>query len=151
MEFNATFIVSIISFILFIIVMNKIFYAPITKIVGEREEQLKNNYDDANWFSSAAKSIMKIRDEKIVQTEHKSRRIIADEISTYNTKSKEAATAAAKKSAEEIKARKDALQIEKHQASLELKEKAKELAELISIKVMEQNSYSNARESDGVK
>ena len=151
MEFNATFIVSIISFILFIIVMNKIFYAPITKIVEEREEQLKNNYDDANWFSSAAKSIMKIRDEKIIQTEHKSQRIIADEISTYNAKSKEAAAAAAKKSAEEIKARKDALQMEKHQASLELKSKTQELAELISTKIMEQNSHSATKESDGVK
>ena len=49
MEFNATFIVSIISFVVFVLIMNKIFYVPITKIVEEREKKLKENYDDADW------------------------------------------------------------------------------------------------------
>ena len=136
MEFNATFIVSMISFILFVFIMNKIFYAPITKIVEEREEKLNNNYDDAQWFNQAAKGILRVRDEKLAKTEAQSRHIIADRIETYNNRSKRATTEAAQKSAEEIRTRKDALNNEKQQAQLELRAKTKEIAELISSKVM---------------
>lgn len=136
MEFNATFIVSIISFVLFTVLMNKLFYAPITKIVTEREEKLKNNYDDANWYNQAAEGILKVRNEKLLRTEEKSRVIIADKIETYNNKSKKITTEAAQKSVEEIKAKKEALNIEKQQAEAELKTKTSELAHMISSKIM---------------
>ncbi|MBR6099155.1 ATP synthase F0 subunit B [bacterium] len=149
MEFNATFIVSMISFLLFVFVMNKIFYAPITKIVNEREEKLKNNYDDAQWFNQAAKGILRVRDEKLAKTEAQSRHIIADKIETYNNRSKRATTEAAQKSAEEIKTRKNALHIEKQQAELELKAKTKEFAELISSKVMGLDVSQKSGNKDG--
>ena len=47
MEFNATFLVSAISFIVFTILMNKILYAPLEKIVDERENFINGNYSDA--------------------------------------------------------------------------------------------------------
>lgn len=40
MEFNATFIITTISFILFTFIMNKIFYAPLGKIIDERQNTL---------------------------------------------------------------------------------------------------------------
>ena len=116
MEFNATFIVSIISFVVFVLIMNKIFYVPITKIVEEREKKLKENYDDADWYNQAAEGILKVRNDKLLKTDEKSRSIIADKIETYNNKSKKVTTEAAQKSVEEIKARKEALNIEKQQA-----------------------------------
>lgn len=136
MEFNATFIVSIISFVVFVLIMNKIFYVPITKIVEEREKKLKENYDDADWYNQAAEGILKVRNDKLLKTDEKSRSIIADKIETYNNKSKKVTTEAAQKSVEEIKARKEALNIEKQQAEAELKTKTKELAQMISSKVM---------------
>ena len=136
MEFNATFIVSIISFVVFVLIMNKIFYAPITKIVEEREKKLRENYDDADWYNQAANGILKVRNDKLLKTEEKSRSIIADKIETYNNQSKKVTTEAAQKSVEEIKARKEALNIEKQQAEAELKTKTKELAQMISSKVM---------------
>ena len=36
MEFNATFFVTAISFIVFTFIMNKIFYTPLTKVIDER-------------------------------------------------------------------------------------------------------------------
>ncbi len=136
MEFNATFIVSIISFVVFVLIMNKIFYVPITKIVEEREKKLKENYDDADWYNQAAEGILKVRNDKLLKTEEKSRSIIADKIEIYNNKSKKVTTEAAQKSVEEIKARKEALNVEKQQAELELKSKTHELAQMISSKVM---------------
>ena len=43
MEFNATFLVSAISFILFVFIMNAILYKPVIKIMEEREAFLKSN------------------------------------------------------------------------------------------------------------
>ena len=47
-EFNATFIVSMISFVVFIFIMNMIFYKPILTIIRKRENYIKDNYDIAN-------------------------------------------------------------------------------------------------------
>ena len=136
MEFNATLIVSMISFIVFVIIMNRIFYAPITKIVEEREKKLKENYDDADWYNQAAEGFLKVRNDKLLKTEEKSRSIIADKIETYNNQSKKVTTEAAKKSVDEIKARKEALNIEQQQAEAELKTKTQELAQIIASKIM---------------
>ena len=37
MEFNGTFLASIVSFIVFVFLMNKVLYAPMGKIVKERK------------------------------------------------------------------------------------------------------------------
>lgn len=47
LEFNATFIVALISFIVFIIIMNAIFYCPILNIVKKRDDYLNSNYLEA--------------------------------------------------------------------------------------------------------
>ena len=47
MEFNATFLATIISFIIFVILMNKILYAPILNIIEERKNYIDGNYKAA--------------------------------------------------------------------------------------------------------
>ena len=47
MELNATFLIAAISFIVFVIIMNFIFYKPIEKIVREREKFIDENFDEA--------------------------------------------------------------------------------------------------------
>ena len=47
LEFNATFLVSMISFIVFIIIMNAIFYKPILGVIEERENFINDHYNDA--------------------------------------------------------------------------------------------------------
>ncbi len=47
MEFDATFIIAVISFIVFVLIMNKIFYAPILKIMQERQDIVEQNYIQA--------------------------------------------------------------------------------------------------------
>lgn len=47
MEFNATFLISTISFILFTIIMNFIFYKPIENIVKKRQTYIDKNYYSA--------------------------------------------------------------------------------------------------------
>ena len=47
MEFNATFLATIISFIIFVLLMNKILYAPILNIMEERRKFIDANYKAA--------------------------------------------------------------------------------------------------------
>ena len=48
MEFNATILATIISFIIFVFLMNKILYAPILNIMQERKNYIDENYKTAN-------------------------------------------------------------------------------------------------------
>lgn len=146
MEFNATFIVSIISFLLFVAIMNKIFYAPITKIVEEREERLKKDYDEAEQLSGEAESILKTREETLSKTSEEARKTISGKIEDFNNRSKAAITEAAKKSADEIKQRKDALQQTKVESETKLNSEVKDLANRIINKVLNENSSNGAGE-----
>ncbi len=58
MEFNATFIVSAISFIVFTIIMNAIFYKPIQKIVTERQKFIDENYEEAKKHKANSEKIL---------------------------------------------------------------------------------------------
>ena len=45
-EFNATFLVAMISFVVFIIIMNAILYKPILSIIEERQAYIDKNNND---------------------------------------------------------------------------------------------------------
>ncbi len=136
MEFNATFIISLISFLMFVFIMNKIFYAPITKIVNEREEKIRKYYESAENYNNDADSILKDRDDKLANAEQEARKTIANKIEEYNNKSKDETTIAAQESAQKIKEQKELLYQEKISTESELKSKVVELAQSISSKIL---------------
>ena len=65
MEFNATFIVAFVSFIVFVIVMNKILYEPISNIVLKREKLIDENYSLARKNQEKSKAILDDRLDKL--------------------------------------------------------------------------------------
>lgn len=136
MEFNATFIVSIISFVLFVLVMNKVFYAPISNIIIERENVLKQNFDEAQELDNSTNTLLKDRDKRLNEAELNSREIIAKKIEEFNNLSKKAINEANQKAKDEIQEQKDILLEENRNAELELKSKEKELAQVISSKIL---------------
>lgn len=48
MEFNATFLATIVTFIIFVLLMNKILYVPILSIMEERRSIIDGNYKIAS-------------------------------------------------------------------------------------------------------
>ena len=58
MEFDATFLIAVISFIVFVVIMNKIFYAPILKIMQENPNIVELS---TNHLSVTARKIMEER------------------------------------------------------------------------------------------
>ena len=65
MEFNATFLVSFVSFIVFVVLMNQILYRPLDKIVRERKQFVDGNYNDANTANQKASALIKDRADRI--------------------------------------------------------------------------------------
>lgn len=67
MEFNATFIVAFISFIIFTFIMNIILYKPINDIVSKRKNYIDTNYDKAKDNSEKTKAILEDRKNQLAK------------------------------------------------------------------------------------
>ena len=65
MEFNGTFFASIISFLVFVFLMNRVLYSPMEKIVSERHRIIEENYKDADDFAEKAEQLETEVQEKL--------------------------------------------------------------------------------------
>lgn len=72
-EFNATFLVAMLSFVVFIMIMNAIFYRPILNIMQKRDEYINSNYDEAKELSEQAEKLDIKKAETIQQTQSECR------------------------------------------------------------------------------
>ncbi len=136
MEFNATFLVSAVSFIIFTIIMNIIFYKPLERVIDERQKFLDETKNDAVYSSNKADAILKDRDEKLSKSVSDAKKLVADKVNEANENSRARTGEAKQKSMEEITSAKSSLQNEAKQNTEELKTKVKDLAEVISSKVL---------------
>ena len=78
MEFNATFLVSAISFIVFVFIMNAVLYKPMEQIVEKRQNFIddtnlaaKNNFDESE-------KIIADKNSKISESKQVAKKFIAD-------------------------------------------------------------------------
>lgn len=137
MEFNATFFVTAISFIVFTFIMNKIFYAPLTKVIDEREEFINNAVTEAKDNTNQAENLLKNKEETLNATVKKTRKIITSAAEKANSDG-EVLTEEAKRQARlKIEDGKSSISKEKEAAQNELKSKVKDLAEIIASKVLQ--------------
>lgn len=72
-EFNATFLVAMLSFVVFIMIMNAIFYRPILNIMRKRDEYINSNYDEAKELSEQAEKLDIKKADTIQQTQNECR------------------------------------------------------------------------------
>ena len=77
MEINATILVSTISFILFIFIMNTILYKPVMQIMEKRQKYIDDNKNEAIQHRQNAEDLIKDKDNKIAEAQRKSRDIVA--------------------------------------------------------------------------
>lgn len=77
MEFNATLLISSISFVIFVIIMNQILYKPILAIMRQRKDYIDNNKLAVDEHKKHAQMLIDDKDKKIVEANKKSRDIVA--------------------------------------------------------------------------
>ncbi len=147
MEFNATFLISAMSFILFTIIMNKIFYKPLENIMNERQKFINDNKLDAKNSSERAEILLKDRETRLNKSVDESKKLIADKVNKANENSNNLISKAKQKSTEDIISAKNELSIQAAEAENELNSKVQALAEVISSKLLGQDVKINAERS----
>ncbi len=147
MEFNATFLISAMSFILFTIIMNKIFYKPLENIMNERQKFINDNKLDAKNSSERAETLLKDRETRLNKSVDESKKLIADKVNKANENSNNLISKAKQKSTEDIISAKNELSIHAAEAENELNSKVQALAEVISSKLLGQDVKINAERS----
>ncbi len=77
MEFDATFIIAAISFVIFVFIMNKIFYAPVLKIMKARQDFVEENFETARKTKEQTKKRVEYREGELEKSREEARSKIA--------------------------------------------------------------------------
>lgn len=136
MEFNATFLVSVISFIVFTLIMNSIFYKPITSIIGERQKFIDDAYSDAEKSNSEARELIDSKEKRMNEVSKESKDLMVAKISSAKQVSSDKIKQAKIVSHEKIENVKQSLIDEKNQMEDDVKTVIVSLAESISSKIL---------------
>ena len=100
MEFNATFIIAFISFIVFTVIMNIILYKPINDIVQKRKDFIDANYNEAKSNADKTRTILDERKNKLASARQNAKERSEEKINSAKNK-KDEITSKAKQSAKE--------------------------------------------------
>jgi F-type H+-transporting ATPase subunit b len=71
-ELNGTSIVLAISFVIFVILLNFLFYKPMKKVMEERAKYIQDNKNDAENNNSKTQKLIEEKDTKIAEAKKKS-------------------------------------------------------------------------------
>lgn len=136
MEFNATFIISTISFLVFIFIMNSILYAPIMRITKAREDYINKNKEAAGNFEKNANSLIEDKNAKISEAHKKSRDIVATKSEAIKEEKNYALNNAKSEMSAYVEYQKETLASQKHEIYYRLKASVADLANNITSKLI---------------
>lgn len=102
MEFNGTFFVAIISFLIFVFVMNKVLYVPVRKIVAQRREFIEGNYSDAEENNKKAEHLEQNREDKLIETKDSARKQYNEMLNEFKSERAEIVQSARQQAGNEL-------------------------------------------------
>ena len=138
MEFDATFIVSVISFIVFVLVMNKILYKPIIDVIEKRSMLYKQNDNEVLTNDKEAEKILSKRDEKIKNAKRKSHEITLDGINNAKETKDKIVQNAREDIKKEYNARKTEMNEEINSVKDEIRNNIDDISSLIASKIFKE-------------
>jgi len=112
-EFNGTLIVAMISFVVFMFVMNAIFYRPILGIIRKRDDLVNQNYEQAKELADNAQKINAEYQIKLTDAKTENRTNMALEIENAQKKSFDVIQQAKDEAKMQIQNNKDIIEKEK--------------------------------------
>ena len=150
MEFNGTFFAAIISFLVFVFVMNKLLYIPVHRIVNERNNLIDGNYRSANENNSKADELNAEREKTLVGAKEDARGKYNEILAEYKDKRSDIVKNAQQKSHSEIEQADSDLNNVANEAKENLKSKMTDLANDIVEKVLGYRSEVQGFDNDKV-
>ena len=136
MEFNGTFIVAFISFIIFTFIMNIILYKPINDIVQKRKKYIDDNYNEAKDNSQKTKTILEDRKNKLSKARFEAKEKVDTQVNAAKNKKDEITKNAKHQAKESIEAQRLQTLNESNEGKAALKGEIKNLAQMISDKFL---------------
>lgn len=136
MEFNATFLATIVSFIVFVILMNKILYAPILNIMEERKNFIDNNYKTVEKNDEKIKKLNKKKEEKLIEARNDAKDAYNEVVEKFKTQKAEIISNAQNSAKEELENSRIELQNLSNETKESLKNSMTDLANDIIEKVI---------------
>ncbi len=150
MEFNGTFFVSIISFLVFVFIMNKMLYAPVHRIVDERNNFINGNYNKANENNAKAEELSADIDKKILEAKEDARGKYNELLAGYKDQRTDIIKDAQSKSHDDLEQAYTNLNNVSNEAKENLKSKMTDLANDIVEKVLGYRSEIQGFNNDKV-
>jgi len=136
MEINATILVSAISFIAFIFIMNKILYAPVIEIMEKRQNYIDSNKSEANEHREKTQKLIEDKDSKIAQAQRQSRDVVATKAEALKEESSRVLRDAKNSATEYFNNEKQGLAQQKAEITSNMKFDVADLANKLTTKLM---------------
>ncbi len=140
MEFNATFLASAISFIVFTLIMNKVLYKPLTDIIAKRQAYLDANDNASSENLSSAKSIKEDKEKKVASSKSEAKNMIFAQIDASKEEKAQKEVEKKQEISEKLESQKGELQNEKNQLSEQIKGNVEELSDAVMSKFLGGNN-----------
>ena len=137
MEFNATFIVSTISFIIFTLIMNKILYIPIKDIIEKREKYFAENKEEVKKNENEIENLIEQKDSKIREANKEAKDLILTETDRLKDQKNQDIKKAKQDIANRVNISKEQLEEEKNTLHQEISNDVDELSDRIVSKILE--------------
>jgi len=143
MEFNGTFFATIITFILFVILMNKILYLPILNIMEERKNFINENYKSAKETEIQVSELELKKKSQLDEAKDRARDEYNEIINSYKLRRDEIVSEALDVVNNDLENFKNELEIVSNEVKSNLKGSMSELANDIVEKVIGYRSENN--------
>ena len=146
MDFNATFIIAFVSFIVFIFIMNKILYAPIYDIIQKRKSLIDNEYKTAEVNLNETNKILENKKQILLNASETVREKTLASIEKEKSNNTKTINEAKNQSKSEIEQNSIFIDNELKEAKNELKNEVINLAQMISDRFIQSDNKINQDE-----
>lgn len=151
MEFDATFLFAAISFIIFVFLMNKIFYAPVLKIMRARQDFVAQNFTDAKNDKLKTEENIKYRETELKKSREEAQEIIASKSQNLKQEKTRVVNQYKTELFESISKQKEELRNSAYSAKEVLKDNVVDIAKNISSKLLGCNIDSSCIDKSDIK
>lgn len=137
MEFNATFLVSAISFIVFVFIMNTVLYRPVIRIMEERQAFLDKNEKDTEDANRQAKEFATKKEAELAKARAEAKSIVDNGTEKFKAENKAALDKYSSEQKQLTEDKKSELYNEMTSAKETLKQISDDISRMITDKILE--------------
>lgn len=137
MEFNATFLVSAISFIVFVFIMNTVLYRPVIKIMEERQAFLDKNEKDTEDANRQAEEFATKKEAELAKARAEAKSIVDNGTEKFKAENKATLDNYSSEQKQLMEDKKSELYNEMTSAKETLKQSSDDISRMITDKILE--------------